>query len=91
MNPFELDPAHCLLTPGNSLDLMLRIKTINVKLDAYIDNHQFIETMIRTWGCLTIFKSYDKANNKFFKLCNPSKQSTHIKCLDPDNLGFPNV
>ena len=47
--------------------------------------------MIRTWGCLTIFKSYDKANNKFFKLCNPSKQSTHIKCLDRDNLGFPNV
>ena len=45
MNPFELDPAHCLHTPGNSLDLMLRFKSINVKLDAYIDNHQFIETM----------------------------------------------
>ena len=45
MNPFELDPAHCLLAPGYSLDLMLRFKSINVKLDAYIDNHQFIETM----------------------------------------------
>ena len=24
MNPFELDPAHCLLAPGYSLDLMLK-------------------------------------------------------------------
>ena len=63
INYFELDPAHYLSSPGCSLDVILRLADVNLKLISDIQKYQFVESTIR--GDISIIcKGYAEANNK---------------------------
>lgn len=56
-NSFKLARVYCLSSPGYIWDAMLRLKGINLKIISYIENYQFIESVIKS-GISMIFKDY---------------------------------
>ena len=80
-----LDPCHYFSSPGLSWDAMLKIAGIELELVSDIDVHLFIEKGMRD-GISYIAMRYSKANNKYMKCYNSSKESKYITYLDANNL-----
>ena len=78
-----LDPCHCYSSPGLGWDEML--KMIGIRLDLDIDIHLFIKKRMKG-GISYIAKRQSKANNKYMKCYDSSKESKYITYLDANNL-----
>ena len=82
---YGLDPRHYFSSPGLSWDAMLKMTGIELELISDIDMHLFIEKGMRG-GITYITKRHGKANNKYMKCYNSSKESKFIVYLDANNL-----
>ena len=71
---YGLDPCHYFSGPGFSLDAMLKMTTLELELISNIDTYLFIEKGIRG-GISYIAKRHSKANNKYIKCYDSSKES----------------
>ena len=82
---YELDPAHFLSLPG--LAWVVCLKKTNVKLELLTDYDMLlmVEEGIRGGICHSI-QRYPKANNKYMKNYDESKESSYIQYLDANNL-----
>ena len=85
MKNYELDPAWYYTSPGLSCDAML--KNTRVKLDLLTDYEMLmmLEKGVRG-GVSMISNRYAKANNKYMKDFDETKESSHIQYLDANNL-----
>ena len=64
---------------------MLKMSKIKLDLISDIDMHLFIEKGMRG-GISYIAKRHSKANNKYMKYYDSSKESIYITCLDANDL-----
>ena len=64
---------------------MLKMTKIELDLISVIDMHLFIEKGMRD-GISYIGKRHSKANNKYMKRYDSSKESKYITYLDTNNL-----
>ncbi len=71
--------------PGLAWDAMLKITKVEIDLISDPDMYLMIERGIRG-GISTITKRYARANNKYLKDYNSTKQSVYIPYLDANNL-----
>ena len=78
-----LDPCH--YSPGLSWDAMLKMIGIESELVSDIIMYLFIEKGMRG-GISYIAKRYSKANDKYMKCYDDSKQSKFIVYIDANNL-----
>ena len=84
-NCYRLDSCHYFSSPELSWDAMLKMTRIKLELISDIDMHLFIEKGMRV-GISSITKKYSKANNKYMKSYDSSKESKYITYLDANNL-----
>ena len=82
---YGLDPCHYFSSPELGWDVMLKMTGIELELISDIDMHLFIEKNMRG-GISYISKKYSKANNKYMKCYDSSKESKYIMYLDANNL-----
>ena len=82
---YGLDPCHYFSSPGLSWDAMLKITGIELELISGTDMHLYIEKGMRG-GISYIAKRHNKANNKYMKCYDSSKESKYITYLDANNL-----
>ena len=82
---YGLDPCHYFSSPGLGWDAMLKATEIELELISGIDMHLFIEKGM-TGGISYTAKKHSKANNKYVKCHDSSKESEYIMYLDPNNL-----
>ena len=82
---YELDPAHFLSLSGLAWQACL--KKTNIELELLIDYDMLlmVEEGIRGGICHSI-QRYAKANNKYMKNHDKSKESSYIQYLDANNL-----
>ena len=82
---YELDPAKFILASG--LLWLATLKKTQVKLDLItdIDMLLMIEKDIRG-GIYNEVHCYAKANNKYMRKYDKSKQSSYLNCQDMNNL-----
>ena len=83
---YELDPAHFISLPGLAWQACLKKKT-GVELEFLTDGDMLvmIEEGIRGGICHAVHR-YAKANNKYMKNHDKSKESSYIQYLDTNNL-----
>ena len=74
---YELDTCHYFSNHGLSWDAMLKMTGIELELISDIGMHLFIEKGMRE-GISYIAKRHGKANNKYIKCYDSSKES---KCI----------
>ena len=85
LNYYGVDPCHYVSSPGLSWDAMLKMSGIELELICDLDMHLFFEKGMR--GSISyITKRHRKANNKYMKNYNSSKESEFIMYLDANNL-----
>ena len=82
---YGLGPCHYFSSPGLSWDAMLKMTKIELNLISDIDMHLFIEKGMRR-GISYISNRHSKANNKYMKCYDSSKESKYITYLDANNL-----
>ena len=82
---YGLDPCHYFSTPGLSWDSMLKMTRIELELISDIEMYLFIEERMRR-GISYIAKRHSKANNKYIKCYDSSKESKFITYLDANDL-----
>ena len=82
---YELDPAHFLSLPGLTWQACLKKTSIELELLTDYDMLLKVEEGIRGGICHSI-QRYAKANNKYMKNYDESKESSHIQHLDANNL-----
>ena len=82
---YGLDPCHYFSSPGSSWYAMLKMTGIELELTSDIDMHVFIEKGMRG-GISDIAQKHSKANNKYMKRYDSSKESKFIMYLDANNL-----
>ena len=82
---YGLDPCHYFSSPGLSWDAMLNMTRIKLELISDIDMHLFIEKGMRS-GISYIAKRHSKANNKYMKCYDSSKEYIYITYLNANNL-----
>ena len=82
---YKLDPCYYFSSPGSSWDAMLKMTGVKLEKTSDIDMYLFIEKGLRG-GISYIAKRYAKANNKYLKDYDPTKQSKFISYLDMNNL-----
>ena len=82
---YGLDPCHYFSNSGLSWDAMLKMTDVELELISGTDMHLFIEKGMKR-GILYIAKRYSKANNKYRKNYDSSKESVFIIYLDDNNL-----
>ena len=82
---YELDPAHFLSLPRLAWQACL--KKINIKLELLTDYEMLlmVEEGIRGGICHSIHR-HARANNKYIKHYDESKESSYIQYLDANNL-----
>ena len=82
---YELDPAHFISLPGLAWQACL--KKTGVELDLLTDYEMLlmIEEGIRDGICHAVHR-YAKANNRYMKDYDESKESSYIQYLDANNL-----
>ena len=85
LNYYRLDPCHYFSSPGLSCNAMLKMTGIELELISDIDMHLFIEKRMRR-GIFYIAKRHSKANNKYMKRYDSTKESKNITYLDAINL-----
>ena len=83
LNYYGLDPCH-FSSPGLSWDAMLKMTGIELELISNINIHLFIEKGRR--GISYIAKRYSKANNKYVKNYDSTKENIFITYFDANNL-----
>ena len=76
---YKLDPAHYFTNPGLSLDAMLKMTGIKLKLMSDVDQFQFIEKGM-SGGISYIANRYGGANTKYMSNHNPEEASS-ISCI----------
>ena len=82
---YGLDPCHYFSSPGLSWDVMLKMTCVRLEKILDIDMYLFIEKRLGG-GISYIAKRYAKANKKYMKYYDPTKQSKYILYLDMNNL-----
>ena len=82
---YGLDPCHYFSIPGLSWNAMLKMTKIELGLISDNDMHLFIEKGMR--GDISyIAKRHSKANNKYMKCYDSSKESKYITYIDASHL-----
>ena len=82
---YELDPAHFLSLPGLAWQACLKKTSIELELLTDYDMLLMVEEGIRGGICHSIHR-HAKANNKYMKNYDESKDSSYIKYSDTNNL-----
>ena len=82
---YELDPAHFLSLPGLAWRACLKNTSIELELLTDYDMLLTVEEGIRGGICHSIHRQA-KANNKYMKNYDESKESSYIQYLDANNL-----
>ena len=82
---YELDPAHFLSLPGLAWQACLKKTSIELELLTDYDMLLMVEEGIRGGICHSIHR-HPKANNKYMKNYDESKESSYIQYLDANNL-----
>ena len=82
---YELDPAHYLSLPGLAWQACLKKTSIESELLTDYDMLLMVEEGIRGGICHSIHR-HAKANNKYMKNYDESKESSYIQYLDTNNL-----
>ena len=85
LNYYGLDPCHYFSSPGLSWDAMLKITKIELELISDVNMHLFIEKGMRG-GISYIAKRHSRANNKYMKDYDITKENTFIMYFDANNL-----
>ena len=86
---YKLDPAHFLLLPGLAWQAYLKKASIELELVTDYDMLLMVEEGIRGGICHSIHR-HAKANNKYMKNYDESKESSYIQYLDANILyGWP--
>ena len=81
---YGLDTCHYFSSPGLSWDAMIKMTGIELKLISDIDMHLFVEKGTRG-GISYISKRFSKANNKYMKCYDISKEGKFIMYLHENN------
>ena len=85
LNYYDIDPCHYFSSPGLSWDAMLKIAKIELKLISHINTHLFIEKGMR--GSMSyIAKRHSRANIKYVKNYDNTKENAFIMYFDANNL-----
>ena len=82
---YELDPAHFLSLPGLAWQACLKKTNAELELLTDYDMLLMVEEGIRGGICHSIHR-HTKANNKYMKNYDESKESSYIQYLDDNNL-----
>ena len=82
---YELDPAHFISLPGSAWQACLKKTEVELELLADYDMLLMIVEGIRGGICHAVHR-YAKANNRYMKDCDESKESSYIQYLDANNL-----
>ena len=82
---YELDPAHFLSLPGLAWQACLKKTNAELELLTDYDMLLMVEEGIRGGICHSIHR-HTKANNKYMKNYDESKESSYIQYLDANNL-----
>ena len=82
---YELDPAHFLSLPGLAWQACLKKTSIELELLTDYDMLLMVEEGIKGGICHSIHR-HAKANNKYMKNYDESKESSYIQYLDANNL-----
>ena len=82
---YELDPVHFLSAPGLPWQACLKKTEVKLQLLTDVDMLLMVEKGIRVGMCHAIHR-YTKANNRYMKNYNKSKESSYIQYLDANNL-----
>ena len=81
----ELDPAYYLSSPGLSWQSGLKKTGVKLELLSDTDMLLLVENGIRGAICTAVHK-YAKANNKYMKNYDSTKESTYLMYVDANNL-----
>ena len=82
---YELDPAHFISLPGLAWQACLKKAGVELELLTDYDMLLMIEEGIRGGICHAVHR-YGKANNRYMKNNDKSKESSYIQYLDANNL-----
>ncbi|XP_051864347.1 uncharacterized protein LOC127566360 [Drosophila albomicans] len=82
---YNLDPAHYYTTPGLSWDAMLKTTEIELELLTDIDMITYVKSGIRG-GLVQCSHRHTKANHKYLKNFDPTKESEFLMYVDANNL-----
>ena len=82
---YELDPAHFISLPGLAWQACLKKTGVELELLTDYDMLLMTEEKIRGGICHAVHR-YAKANNKYMKNYDKSKESSYIQYLDANNL-----
>ena len=82
---YELDPAHFISLPGLAWQACLKKTGVELELLTDYDMLLMIEEGIRGRICHAVHR-YAKANNRYMKDYDESKESSYIQYLDANNL-----
>ena len=82
---YELDPPHFISLPGLAWQACLKKTEVELELFTDYDLLLMIEEGIRGGICHAVHR-YAKANNRYMKDYNESKESSYILYLDTNNL-----
>ena len=82
---YELDPAHFISLPGLAWQACLKKTGVELELLTEYDMLLMIEEGIRGAICHAVHRCA-KANNKYMKNYDKSKESSYIQYLDANNL-----
>ena len=85
MKTYELDPAHFISLPGLAWQACLKKTGVELELLTDYDMLLMIEEGIRG-GISHAVHRYAKANNKYMKNYDKSKESSYFQYLDTNNL-----
>ena len=86
---YGLDSCHYFSSSEVTWDAMLKMTEIELELISDIDMHLFIENGMRG-GISYTAQIYGKANNKYMKCYDSSRESKYITYFDANNLyGWP--
>ena len=85
LNYYGLSPCHYFISPGLTRDPMSKMAKIELELISDIDMHLFIEKGMRG-GISYIAKRHSKANNKYVKNYDSTKQNIFIMYFDANTL-----
>ena len=85
LNYYGLDPCHYFSSPGLACDAVLKMTEIELELISDTGTHLFIEKGMRG-GISYIAKRYSKANKRYMKDYDNTKETIYIMFFDANNL-----